>query len=370
MKRDVVIVGAGLSGLYAAYLLEQAGYAPVVLEARERLGGRVWSDAPQGQAHRFDLGPTWLWPAINPRMERLAQQLDLQVFTQFNSGAVVVEGVNNDVRRYASSYGEDTSSKRIEGGMLQLVHALFQRLQRSTLVLNTAVTAIHQQDDGRLVVHAQRNGTDTQWTAAHVITAVPLRVLAARVDFEPAWPSELLHTLSNTPTWMAGQAKLVATYAQPFWRAERLSGTAQSHRGPLVEIHDASSADGSQAALFGFFGVQAKFRQQLGEAKLLELGLQQLERLFGPEAANPLWAEVKEWSTDPWTATPEDSLPLGHHPNYARPVLPDAWQSSLYLAGTESAPDYGGYLEGALEAAELAVAQLRASAGHVVSAQA
>ncbi|MEO8014707.1 MAG: NAD(P)-binding protein, partial [Polaromonas sp.] len=70
----IAIVGAGLSGLYAAYLLEQQGIQDyVLLEARGSLGGRIASVPASGQSaanaatdaeksDRVDLGPTWFWP--------------------------------------------------------------------------------------------------------------------------------------------------------------------------------------------------------------------------------------------------------------------------------------------------------------------
>ncbi|AHV94494.1 FAD-dependent oxidoreductase [Bordetella holmesii] len=70
----IVIVGAGLSGLYAAYLLARQGVTDyVVLEAREAPGGRIASADASGQVvshgaaqassvDRFDLGPAWFWP--------------------------------------------------------------------------------------------------------------------------------------------------------------------------------------------------------------------------------------------------------------------------------------------------------------------
>ncbi|WP_062386642.1 flavin monoamine oxidase family protein [Demequina iriomotensis] len=55
---DTVVVGAGVAGLAAARLLAGAGARVVVLEARDRVGGRVWTDRTAG--HATDLGASWI----------------------------------------------------------------------------------------------------------------------------------------------------------------------------------------------------------------------------------------------------------------------------------------------------------------------
>ncbi len=55
---DTIVVGAGVSGLTAARLLVSAGQRVVVLEARDRVGGRVWTDRTDG--HVMDRGASWI----------------------------------------------------------------------------------------------------------------------------------------------------------------------------------------------------------------------------------------------------------------------------------------------------------------------
>ncbi|GAA3725215.1 monoamine oxidase [Spinactinospora alkalitolerans] len=57
-KTDVVIVGAGVAGLVAARELGRSGLRVTVLEARDRLGGRVWTDERLGRA--LEIGGTWM----------------------------------------------------------------------------------------------------------------------------------------------------------------------------------------------------------------------------------------------------------------------------------------------------------------------
>ncbi|SYK26022.1 NAD(P)-binding protein [Klebsiella pneumoniae] len=67
MNIEVIIVGGGLSGLYAAMLLEKAGINYLLLEGRERMGGRIL----QANTVEADLGATWFWPTIQPALKQL-----------------------------------------------------------------------------------------------------------------------------------------------------------------------------------------------------------------------------------------------------------------------------------------------------------
>jgi transcriptional regulator GlxA family with amidase domain len=174
--------------------------------------------------------------------------------------------------------------------------------------------------------------------ARRVILALPLRLVAG-----------LGVSVPDAPTWMAGHAKLVATYPTAFWRETGLSGDAISHRGPLAEIHDASPDGARVGALFGFAHIGAARQPGFRDAAVA-----QLARLFGQEAATPDDVFIKDWSMDPATATEADLTPPSDHPNYS--AVPPARR--VIFAGTEMSPDNGGFLEGALAAAEAAHAAL------------
>jgi monoamine oxidase len=69
---DVLVIGAGMAGLAAARALVDAGRQVIVLEARQRLGGRVWSTQLGG--HTFDLGASWIHGTEGNPLTALAQQ--------------------------------------------------------------------------------------------------------------------------------------------------------------------------------------------------------------------------------------------------------------------------------------------------------
>ncbi|MCG8454831.1 MAG: FAD-dependent oxidoreductase, partial [Holophagales bacterium] len=88
-KVDVVVVGAGLAGLAAARELVDRGVEVAVLEARDRVGGRVWS-APLAPGLRIDLGAQWITHG-QERMRRLADSLGARRIPNPGEGEAILE---------------------------------------------------------------------------------------------------------------------------------------------------------------------------------------------------------------------------------------------------------------------------------------
>lgn len=361
MNNPVVIVGAGLSGLRAASLLTEQGIECKVLEARDRIGGRVLSTPnPNGpDLGKFDLGPTWFWPQHERSIANLVKELNLGTFDQYTKGSMLSERYHNKPsERYVLPENFGTRSVRFIGGVQSLIDAVANTLPPGIVELETRVTAIRLDKAGAITLEADlANGKREKVSASAVILALPPRIVARHIEFSPSLPTDLMTDLVNKPTWMAGQAKAVAIYDRPFWRESGLSGFVSSWVGPLQEIHDASPDTGS-GALFGFFGMPAKMRRELGEDKILKLVIDQLIRLFGPSAQNVSAILYKDWSRDAETAVEEDFDPLREFPMYGRPLQGGVWEKKIIFAGTETNSQYGGHLEGALQSAEQAVFEI------------
>lgn len=361
---QVIIVGGGLSGLYAAYMLQQQGIDYRVLEARERLGGRILGvQGPQGEA--IDLGPAWFWPAMQPELDKLISELKLARFAQYDSGDMLVERSLSEAPARHLGYANSPPSMRLRDGMQGLINALAAAVNPAHVHVNTHVSNAVHSDTGVQV--STENGRT--WSARHVLIAVPPRVALDQITFQPALPNNLVSSWQATETWMAPHAKYVACYSQAFWRAHGLSGAAHSMRGPLVEIHDASQLDQGYA-LFGFLGVPAHLRKRIPTAELKAHCRAQLVRLFGDEAANPNAEYVCDWAAQPLTAATTDASHSGQHPRPAlRGVDQGAWSQVMTGIASEFSPQFTGYLAGAVHAAALAVdaiiqAQEKANVAH------
>lgn len=84
LEADFCVVGAGYAGLTAAYRLKQAGHSVVVLEARDRIGGRVFTEyLPDGTP--IDMGGTFAGPGQD-RIYALAKELGCQTYSTPNKG--------------------------------------------------------------------------------------------------------------------------------------------------------------------------------------------------------------------------------------------------------------------------------------------
>ena len=96
---DVVVVGAGLSGLKAAYEVQKNGYSCAVVEARDRVGGKTWS-VDRNDGRFVDLGAAWINDTNQSEVFGLAQALGLKTVVQNTTGNVVQQDLNGAVSQF------------------------------------------------------------------------------------------------------------------------------------------------------------------------------------------------------------------------------------------------------------------------------
>ena len=358
MDTETLIVGGGLSGLAIARELQRLKRPFQLVEARHAIGGRILTQsAGRGNDKAaFDLGPSWFWPGQN-RIGGLIRELGLAAFEQYSNGLLVYENEQGRVQ-HGEGYAAMEGSLRLRGGLSVLVDALARDIPDHLISLDHRVSAIRRDGGAMLSCVLHAGGEKEKFIRSqNVVLALPPRLAASAIDLGAVVPRAEMEMMAAIPTWMAGHAKLVAVYERPFWREAGFSGDAMSRRGPLMEIHDASPYEGGPYALFGFAGVPAEAR--MDASKLRNACMQQLARLFGPQAGQPIDLILKDWAQDDLTAAPLDRNPLTHHPAYGLPrALSSLCDGHLILGSTETATQFGGYLEGALEAAERCVGEL------------
>jgi monoamine oxidase len=352
-KTEVVVVGAGLAGLAAAWRLTRAGKSARVLEAESRAGGRIHSVySRESGVALADLGPTWIWTPYQPIATKWLTELGLATFEQFEEGMGIFDA-SETVPGAPHQMLSQPGSMRVAGGTQALINRLVEDLPPGTLSTSSAVTRVEVLSDGVTV----SIGSDPthELSCEQLLVAMPLRLAASNVAWQPALPKQLEQTLVSVPTWMASQAKVVALYEHAFWRDRGLSGRIASRVGPLVEAHDHCGAAGQPAALFGFVGWSAEERARMGVDGLTDAVERQLRRCFGDSAPRPQAIHIQDWAECPYTASSDDLTGPAEHPRVGPEILRLAhFDGRVRFCIAEAATISPGLIEGALIAAESA----------------
>ncbi|MDQ2771044.1 MAG: FAD-dependent oxidoreductase [Bacteroidota bacterium] len=294
---------------------------------------------------------------------QLLDELGIRPFGQPSTGATAYQ-TPDGVHRLPHPSGS-AGYLRFAGGAAVLARTLANQLPAASLELNTRVTQLRQLPNGLgIEVRAVQGHSARTYAAAAVVLALPPRLVAHSLAFEPALPTALLATLREVPTWMSHAMKSVVVYAEPFWRASGWSGFAVSQLGPLTEIHDASPIGNSPGVLFGFFAGPHPLRTAPLSTRRAAV-LAQLQQLFGELAGNPLAYHEWDWAQDPLTSAPGDEQPPSSVPLHGPALLRQpAWAGTLHWAGAETSASEWGRLDGAVESGRHAAAQvLRQLAG-------
>jgi monoamine oxidase len=334
-RLDIAVIGGGLCGLALARNLRRHGREVSVFEARTRLGGRIEADR---DGH--DLGAAWFWPETQPLMQQLVRELGLRHRAQHEHGRALLATAADLAAEPIELGAVQSGARTMEGGMGRLVDALAQDMPGDRLHLGYVLTAVRART-GCVELHFLCGGRLHIVTASRVVLALPPRLVAERVRFEPPLSPTVRRALLRTPTWMATEAKVVVSFEEASWRDAGYSGNAFVCHDDAVldELFDACDARGESAALGGFVALSPAER---GRCRY------ELPSLIRAQA-------YRDWSTETFTCSLRDRRePAGESERalYGAPELRRArWEERLFFGGSETSEIEGGYLEGALHAA-------------------
>ncbi len=349
---QITIVGAGLAGLTTAYLLQKAGLDTLIIEASDRIGGRIHSVRDAENNFLGDLGPTWVWPPYQPLATKWLQRFSIEVYPQHEEGRAVHDIDPNGEPTHGFAPRQEGIS-RILGGPQALVDCLGSALKPKTLELNSSLLAVSQSDK-RLTLRTSQGQISTQY----LVVTIPMRLAAETVEWGDCLDPNLIQLMSAAPTWMATQAKATIVYERPFWRDKGLSGQIMSRVGPMAEAHDHCGPNGFPAAIFGFIGLPADTREKHRDL-LEEAIVDQLVRCFGPKATKPTSISIEDWALNSNICSKLDLATPPAHPQLLPGIIRESHcDGKLFFASAETAARSPGLIEGALDAGSRAATQI------------
>jgi monoamine oxidase len=222
------------------------------------------------------------------------------------------------------------------------------------VVLNTRVRRIAQSGDGVVVT-----SDAGELRARFAVVAIP-PPLAGRIDYEPGLPAARDHLTRGFP--MGAAIKCIVLYERRFWTEAGFSGEIICDRGAVGYSIDGTKLEGAQPALVGFIeGAAARAWSGRPLEERRRAVLQDFAHFFGPEAEKAVDYLEQDWTAEPFTGGCSAGFSMPGALANSGPALREP-VGRIHWAGSETATEFFGAMEGALESGERAARELLARA--------
>jgi monoamine oxidase len=400
---DVAIIGAGAAGLGAAHALKRSGLTTIVLEARDRVGGRGHTIMAAPDI-AFDLGCGWLHSADQNSFVEIAERLNFEVdkalppwreraygnaFRQEDRDDFIraLDEFYDRAEEAAKSGGDRAASTCLEPGnrwnpMIDAISTYINGCELDTvslldmdayedteinwrvrrgygalmtaygasceIALNTQVSLIDH--SGKRVRIETSQGT---LTADKVIVTVPTNLIADEaIRFHPALPAKV-DAARGLPLGLADKVMLALDQPDALPKDGNLRGATM--RTAMGSYH---LRPFGQPCIEGFFG--GRFAQQLedaGRGALAAQAIDEIVALLGSDYRRKLTPlSESRWSHDPFARGSYSHALPGHAGD--RAVLAAPIDGRLFFAGEATSPNFFSTAHGARDSGERAAGEV------------
>ncbi len=409
-KKRIVVIGAGLSGLAAAQELYRRGHEVIVVEARERIGGRIWTSS-QWADMPLDFGATWIHgPRGNPLTD-LAEQINAKRFTTryektvtYNTSGKPLSKAEEvrmeDLRTQVFGALKKAQGKDDDASIRQVIKPLIHQFAESSeayrfinFILSGAIEQEYSGSVERLSAHwydsAQEfDGDDvlfaqgfkvipellaqglqielgqvvkeiqwqrspvrvmtqtTEFIADHVVVTLPLGVLQAK---RVRFSPELPRSKQNAiaKLGMGVLNKCYLRFPNVFWRADvDWLEYVSARHGEWTEWVSFKQA-ANMPILLGFNAAdRGRAIEAWSDEQIVASAMQTLRTIYGVSIPEPIDYQMTRWASDPFSLGSYSYNPVGAVPKM-RQELAAPLAKSLFFAGEASNKDYFGTAHGA-----------------------
>lgn len=412
---DVIVIGAGIAGLTAAKQLVEDGYEVLIIEARDRVGGRIATDWSLGTP--FEVGAGWIHgPEGNPLTEQ-PEAADLTQFITDDDSLSVFSATGQPISRSdlfaldaRLKRAAETIDERFEkdmplsaalsrldpdlladqlfkwamsafvefdaGGPIEALSTAYYAADRAfdgvdtivlegyekllpvpgsdaDILLETKVSDIEYEEDDGVSVYAG----DQLFEADFVVCTVPLGVLKTdAINFDPPLPNPIRHSIKTIP--MGTVTKLGLKFEEAFWDIEtQYFGAMTEPKGRWPYIVNYRTFSDANILLPLSFGDYAFKADAMSEAEMRDDAMDVLRGAFGTDTPEPIATVPTHWSTDPLSFGAYSYAGIGATPSdfdaFTKPVA-----DVLIFAGEHTDFAYHGTAHGALLSGRRAADQI------------
>lgn len=409
-KANILVIGAGIAGLAAARELQNNGFKVTILEGRDRIGGRIYTDRSLGYA--IDLGASWIHGIQNNPIGKLAKDSNIKILrTDYDNGELYsINGrpVNENQLSQAESLSEDiieqakALAERLDKDISvaeaikrvlkkQQLTAAQQKLVEwqlnSNIVVETGTDmsdlSIQEWDEDEafggddflfpngydqiieilaknLDIKLKQNVQEVNYTesgvtvktnqgsfsADAVVITLPLGILKA----DKVKFSPALPSQKTTAIQRLAMGvlnKVVLKFPKPFWEKEYdLIGVMSEEKKDFSEFVNLYKYN-SAPILVGLTGGSfARSLESLSEKEIAEKTMKLLTRIYGKNIPNPEKILRTQWSQDKFAFGSYSYVPVGAT-MAARDALAKPVNKRLFFAGEATSRDYPATVHGA-----------------------
>lgn len=364
--KKIIVAGAGLAGLVAAYELKQAGHHVTVIEARKRAGGRVLTlREPFADGLYAEAGATRIHVTHDLTLKYIKQfglelshfYPDAGHFIRLNRG----ERREADWKRFTNEIrntmelGKSQDWLKIQGGNDLLPLAFAKRLS----IIHDAPVVRIEQSNKSVSVHFSRGGSRETLSGDYLICAMPFATLR-NVEVKPEFSSQKRQVIEKLHHDSASRVFL--QLRSRFWQQQKANGYAIADQ--TIEIWDSTlNQPGTRGILQTYLrGDNSEKLADMAESERVRATLERMEQVFPGARSNfekgisKCWSE-DEWARGAWVHPDEEALPVIVKP-----------EGRVHFAG-DHASHQPSWMQGALSSGLRVVKEIN-EAAHAVPVQA